>query len=194
MNYYISDLHIGCENHYDNRTKAHDDILERRWNSVITNADDVYILGDIGKTGTRADNDYLIARIAVLKGRKHLIRGNHDDLRDARLAQLFVEIKDYAEIVDNFDGRAHKIVLSHYPIFNWNNQHKGAILFYGHTHNSPEEVLFQQALLMLSEYFEEQTDLGRTDCPPCAAYNVGAMRSYIDYQPRRAKEILAHRE
>lgn len=194
MKYYISDLHIGCQNDYDSRTLEHDDLLEKRWNATITNADDVYILGDIGKTGSRKDNDYLIKRIAVLKGRKHLIVGNHDDLRDNRLAQLFVEITPYAELRDNIGGKSYRLVLSHYPVFAWNNQHKGAILLYGHTHSSVEDGLFQMSLGMLNEYFQYQTDEGRTDCPQCNAYNVGAMKPYIDYCPRTICQITEGRD
>lgn len=87
MNYYISDLHIGCVNSWDNKTLEHDDLLVRNWNAVITQKDNVYILGDVGKEGKRADNDYLVQKLSLLKDRKHLIRGNHDLLKDDRIAQ-----------------------------------------------------------------------------------------------------------
>lgn len=193
MNYYISDLHIGCVNSHDKRTLEHDKLLEDRWNAVITNKDNVYILGDIGRTGSRKDNDYLIQKIAVLKGRKHLICGNHDDLRDERLRQLFIDIKDYNEFIDNIDGRSYKVVLSHYPILCWSGQHKGAILLYGHTHNSAEDTIFQVSIATLNEYFEIETEGGRDDCPQCAAYNVGAMKSYIDYCPKTLTQIIKNR-
>ena len=59
MNYYISDMHIGCTNKYENRTLEHDLILKENWNKRVTNSDDVYILGDIGRTGSNKDNEYL---------------------------------------------------------------------------------------------------------------------------------------
>ncbi len=97
MNYYISDLHFFCRSQIDNGGKNFDgrpfktleEMHERiltRWNEKITNGDNVYILGDIAMRGK---NDQLIALIAQLKGRKVLIQGNHDDLSDYRLKQVF---------------------------------------------------------------------------------------------------------
>ena len=55
MNFYIGDLHLGCQNSFDGRTLEHDKILKENWNSKVTNADTVYILGDIGKEGNNKD-------------------------------------------------------------------------------------------------------------------------------------------
>ena len=85
MNYYISDIHFGCQNSFDSRTLEHDKIVKENWNRVVTNADTVYILGDIGKIGNNQDTEKLIEIIATLKGRKILVTGNHDVLRDIRL-------------------------------------------------------------------------------------------------------------
>ena len=43
MNYYISDLHIKCQNSFDGRTLEHDELLVNNWNSVINNNDTVYL-------------------------------------------------------------------------------------------------------------------------------------------------------
>ena len=32
MNYYISDIHFGCQNSFDNRTLEHDTIVKENWN------------------------------------------------------------------------------------------------------------------------------------------------------------------
>lgn len=70
----------------------------------------------------------LIELVAKLKGRKVLIKGNHDDVSDYRYKQLFAEVCDYKEISDSFKGQSVKLVLSHYPILMWNGQHRGTIL------------------------------------------------------------------
>lgn len=189
-NYFIADLHFGCQNKYEERTLEHDQIIVENWNYVVRNNDDVYVLGDIGRVGNNKDNEYLCKCISVLKGRKHLIVGNHDDLRDARLKQLFIEICDYKEITDNFDGHSYKIVLSHYPQLFWNSQHKEAIHLYGHLHISDEWELYNQCLDKVNDYFREQTELGATDCPQVRAYNCGVMTNYMSYQPRTLKEII----
>ena len=104
MNYYISDLHLNCQNKYEGRTLEHDKILKENWNKVVTNGDTVYILGDIGKEGGNKDMEYLCEIISTLKGKKVLIQGNHEKLKDIRVKQLFVEITPYKEIIDNFNG------------------------------------------------------------------------------------------
>lgn len=78
MKYYISDLHIGCINNHDNRTLEHDILLLNNWNSIVNNNDDIYILGDIGRLGNNKENSYVASIISQLKGKKHLIIGNHD--------------------------------------------------------------------------------------------------------------------
>lgn len=188
-NFYISDLHIGCMNKYEGRTLETDQKLKENWNKVVTNADTIYILGDVGRAGTNKDNEYLASYLAALKGKKVLVKGNHDRLDDIRIKQQFTEICDYKEIIDSFEGKTYKLVLCHYPILMWNGQHKGYIHLYGHIHIS-EYSCFLTALDKLNECFSYQTKMGRTDCPQVKAYNVGAMLPYINYCPRTLKEIM----
>ena len=189
-NYFISDLHFGCQNKYEERTLEHDIIIKENWNYIVHNDDNVYILGDIGRIGNNKDNEYLCQIISTLKGRKHLILGNHDDLRDIRLKQLFVEICDYKEITDNFNCRSYKIVLSHYPMLFYNLQHKGAIHLYGHLHMSDEWEVYKRCLAEVNDFFKDKTFKGYTDCPSAIAINVGCMLDYVSYTPRTLKELL----
>lgn len=194
MNYYISDMHFFHKNvtkegnNFDNRTfnslaEMHQ-YMKEKWNSKITNGDMVYILGDIAMRGT---NEELIALVAQLKGRKVLIKGNHDDVSDMRYKNIFEEIYDYKEITDYVDQDAYKLVLSHYPILMWNGQHRGTIHLYGHTHNTYENEFYQECLRRLNienlTRSEKCYDIVR-------AYNVGCMMPYMNYEPRTLKEIL----
>lgn len=194
MNYYISDMHFFHKNvtkegnNFDNRpfnslTEMHQ-YMKEKWNSKITNGDTVYILGDIAMRGT---NEELIALVAQLKGRKVLIKGNHDDVSDMRYKNIFEEIYDYKEITDYVDQDAYKLVLSHYPILMWNGQHRGTIHLYGHTHNTYENEFYQECLRKLNMEMlmrsEKCYDIAR-------AYNVGCMMPYMNYEPRTLKEIL----
>ena len=115
MKYYISDMHFFHKNvtkegnNFDNRpfnslAEMHQ-YMKEKWNSKITNGDTVYILGDIAMRGT---NEELIALVAQLKGRKVLIKGNHDDVSDMRYKNIFEEIYDYKEITDYADQDAYK--------------------------------------------------------------------------------------
>ena len=196
MNYYIADMHLFCKSqtqegrlNFDNRPfkttkEMHQHFLEE-WNKQITNGDTIYILGDMSLRGR---NDELIALVAQLKGKKILIKGNHDDLSDYRYKQLFHEICDYKEITDCIGGTAYKLVLSHYPILMWNGQHKGTILLYGHTHTSAEDAYFQRCLAEMNSL--EEWQFRRPQEPVFRAYNVGCMLPYMNYRPRTLKEIL----
>lgn len=193
MNYYISDIHFGCVNSFEDRTLEDDRRIINNWNKTVTNNDTVYILGDIGRFGGSKNTEYLCECISVLKGNKVLIQGNHDAPRDARIKQLFMEICDYKKITDNFNNMNHKVILSHYPILFFEGQHRGYIHLYGHLHNSYEETIFQECIGLANEYFNDRTLLGATDCPQTRAYNVGAMRPYMNYTPRTLKEIMEAR-
>lgn len=118
-------------------------IIKEKWNAKVTNGDNVYILGDMAMRGTQEN---LIAFVSTLKGHKVIIRGNHDDIRDQRYKQLFDEICDYKEIRDTLNGEKVKLVLCHYPMLMWKDQHYGSILLYGHVHNSIEEYYFKKCL------------------------------------------------
>ena len=192
MYYYISDLHFGCQNSFENRTLEHDKLIIDNWNKVVTNSDTVYVLGDIGRIGGNKDNEYLCKCISGLKGKKVCVLGNHDEnLKDIRLRQLFVEVCDYKEITDNYNGMSHKLVLSHYPILFWNGQHKGWVHLYGHVHMSDEWGVYKQSLNYVNDFFKDKTMKGYSDCPPSVAYNVGACLPYMNYQPRTLKEIIS---
>ena len=198
MQYYISDLHFFCRSqtnegavNYDGRPyntveEMNRDLLSR-WNRKVTNADTVYILGDLA---FRGKNDALIAQVAQLKGKKVLIKGNHDDLSDLRYKQLFTGIFERKEVTDCFGGKAYKLVLDHFPILMWAGQHKGVILLYGHTHNSAEETFFQKCLAEMNA--SEELSLRRHGGQKIQAFNVGAMMPYMGYEPRTLREIMEH--
>lgn len=194
MNYYISDLHFFHKNvtkagkdfdgrPFENLEEMHGFIKEK-WNAKITNGDMVYILGDMAMGGTQEE---LIAFVSTLKGHKVLIRGNHDVIKDMRYRQLYDEICDYKEMRDTFHGENVKLVLCHYPILMWKDQHYGSILLYGHVHNSGEEYYFRKCLREMNkeDFFGHRTGDGIL-----RAYNVGCMMPYMSYEPRTLTEII----
>lgn len=192
MKYYISDLHLfhGNSIKFDNRpfdsVEEMHETIRNRWNEKVTNGDTVYILGDIS---FRGKNEDLIAYISTLKGRKVLVRGNHDDVSDYRYHQLFEEVCDYKEIHDSVDAKNYELILSHYPIFSWKKMGKGSILLYGHTHDSEEDKYYQKCLV----------DMINNDCrhvykTKVRAINVGCMKAWMNYEPRSLKEIMENYE
>ena len=194
MNYYIADLHLNCTNKYEGRTLEYDQLIKENWNKRVTNADTVFILGDIGKEGGNKYTEYLCEIISTLKGKKVLIQGNHDKLKDSRIKQLFAEVIPYKEVSDNINGTNKMLTLSHYPMLLWNGQHKEWIHLYGHVHTSKEWNIYKESLKLVNDYFSQRRKDGFTDCPPAKAFNVGSMLPYMDYTPRTLKEILENAE
>lgn len=190
MNYYISDLHLFCDSQlkkydkrpFENIEQMHD-YIKKQWNRKVTNADTVYILGDISMRGR---SEALIAFMSVLKGKKILVKGNHDDLSDYRLKQVFYDVCDYKELGDSYNGKNHKVVMSHYPILMWNGQHRGVILLYGHTHITAEDDYFQKCLKKMNE----NPEFKREGDKDIIAINVGCMQPYMNYEPKSLKELL----
>ncbi|MCR5639743.1 MAG: metallophosphoesterase [Lachnospiraceae bacterium] len=188
MKYYISDMHLFHEAvlGFDQRPFENMELMlnsiKQSWNRKVTNGDTVYILGDVSMRGK---SEKLISYVATLKGKKVLVKGNHDDVSDYRYQQLFAEICDYKEITDSVDGKTYDLVLCHYPIFSWKKMGRGTILLYGHTHNSPEDAYFQQCLAGMC-----QDDCRHIYKEPVRAINVGCMKPWMGYEPRTLKEIL----
>ena len=97
MNYYISDLHFSHKNilQFDQRPWDNLDDMKQalinNWNSVATNADHVYHIGDFcwGKTPE------WIEILKQLKGNIHIIQGNHDIGPSKELNKYIVEYTNY---------------------------------------------------------------------------------------------------
>lgn len=182
MNYYISDAHYFHNNviKFDNRLfKDLNEMHEKMaidWNNKVTNADHVYILGDLSWKVT----DEAINLIKSLHGNLHLVLGNHDHINNAKFKKLFEEITPYKELKDIANGQVYNLVLFHYPITFWNKQHYGSIHLYGHVHNSYEEDIYQDIIKQLNDKWDIE----------CKAYNVGCMMPYMNYIPRTLEEII----
>ena len=121
MNFYTADLHFGQESllatgkwkerPFSTLEEMHKDQI-KKWNKKVTNGDDVYVLGDVGSRGYHHMHPELLAQ---LKGRKHLVLGNHDDVSDLRVRQQFVEIVQTKKLIDPCHGRNQKLLLTHCP-------------------------------------------------------------------------------
>ena len=171
MIYYIADMHFGHKNvlRFDNRPFA-DEVLIHNWNERVTGEDIVYVLGD----AFWKNEENSVKIIQRLNGHKHLIRGNHDRVH-GRLRFHWESIEQYAEIND---GNT-LVIMSHYPIMFYKNQHYDAVMLYGHVHNTREWQLVEK-------WKHEQWDMGI----PSRLINVGCMMDYMRYTPRTLEELL----
>lgn len=91
------------------KIKIEYETIKKNWNNTVTNADHVYILGDL----SWKENEDAITFVSTLRGNKHLILGNHDRCKDQRYRQLFTEVVDYKEIKDRVNNKEYHLVLSH---------------------------------------------------------------------------------
>lgn len=135
--YVCADLHFCHKNVivYDNRpwesVDAMNEGLIKRWNSVVTDDDIVYLLGDVGFCGTNKMKE-LVSR---LNGYKILIRGNHDRSRS---------LEKWEEI--GFDEATNGCVITIGNIVTLHMMHEPPepemlphhFYIYGHVHNDTE--------------------------------------------------------
>lgn len=135
MIFYTADLHLGHENIIALSKRPYKDsvqmlkVIMKNWNSAVTDNDEVYIIGDLF---FKINSTEQLEILRSLNGKKHLILGNHDKGFNSNVKNEFVTISDYKKIDDN--GR--RIILSHYPILEWEGYFRGAYHIYGHIHNN----------------------------------------------------------
>ena len=137
MNYYTSDLHFSHENiikfdgrPYNTVEQMNADLI-KRWNSVVSNKDDVYVLGDMFWVSEDAP-----MILEQLNGRIHLIKGNHDKI-SSDMMRYFSSISGYVELNEN--GR--HVVMCHYPIMFYNHSYMNKCwMLCGHVHNTRENT------------------------------------------------------
>ena len=137
MIYFTADTHFCHKNIIESCERPFNDVDEMNrhlignWNSYVKDRDEIYILGDFLYRGTGRDANSILSR---LKGRKYLIKGNHEEyLTDPEFeSEGFEWVKDY--YVLKFDKI--KFVLFHYPMLSWEGSCHGSIHLYGHEHNS----------------------------------------------------------
>lgn len=140
MNLYISDLHFGHRNciNFDHRpfldVGEMDNILIKLWNSRVDEDDNVYIIGDFAYRNEKTADWYL----RQLKGRKHLVVGNHDGetLKNEKAMAYFESVDKMMHVTDG----DKQISLCHFPIAEWNGYHRGSWHVYGHIHGRKDET------------------------------------------------------
>lgn len=140
MNYYISDMHLGHKNviKFDGRPfeniEEMNEILIERWNAKVKDEDDVWILGDFCYRSDKDPSFYL----KRLKGKKHLVIGNHDKVtvKSGSVLRYFESVERLQHIKDG----EHNVILCHFPLATWNAIRRGSFHVYGHIHNDREEV------------------------------------------------------
>lgn len=153
MIFVTSDLHLGHNKPFLYEPRGftniydHDAALVKNWNSVITDDDEVYILGDL----MLMDNNYGQQIFNQLRGQKHIILGNHDS--DVRI-ELYKTLNGVVDIkyADVLKWNKYQFFLSHYPTLTTNLdvekllKHR-VICLCGHTHTANKYLDMDKGLI-----------------------------------------------
>lgn len=130
--WFIADTHFNhesilkhCKRPFANVEEMNEKIIEN-WNNLVAKNDRIYIIGDFAFSNHAKFLD-------KLKGKKHLIKGNHDEASQA----VYSRFESVSQI-KRIEIEKHSFILCHYPMRTWEDCHKGSIELYGHCHGRSE--------------------------------------------------------
>lgn len=119
MIYVTSDLHLNHQRDFIYAARGYETIEEmnkdliRKYNSVVTDNDEVYILGDLclGGADSLIDNFKMLSQ---LNGKIHIVLGNHCTSTRRKMYETLPQVVSisYAEMVQY---HKYHFYLSHYP-------------------------------------------------------------------------------
>lgn len=126
--WFVADTHFNhesilkhCKRPFETIEEMNEKIIDN-WNSIINKHDRVYIIGDFAFCNHAKFAD-------KLKGKKHLIKGNHDEMSQECYSR-FESVSQIKEIEIN----KRIFVLCHFPLRTWSECHQGSIHLFGHCH------------------------------------------------------------
>jgi calcineurin-like phosphoesterase family protein len=167
MIYFISDTHFnhkgslnwpnGKARPFHNVEDMNQYIIEN-WNKIVKDEDTVYFIGDFAYKSNINKAELIFQQ---LKGKKHLIIGNHDNKIACKFKNCWESISD----IKYFTYEKIDFVLCHYPMKSWKNSNRGSIHLHGHTHGSLQK---------------ENEAINRYDCSV----------EVIDYTPISIEQII----
>lgn len=139
-----SDLHFNHDREFIYKARGFETVYDmnraivEKYNDVVTPEDDVYILGDLMLGGPDRMKDGL-SLIKQLKGKLHIVRGNHDtDTRWEAYHDLYNVVECDNAIYLKYRG--YHLYLSHYPTLTANLEKESlkqcTLNLYGHTHQT----------------------------------------------------------
>lgn len=166
-----------------------DNMIISNWNSVVKEGDTTYVLGDIGLGNIQQ----IISCIEKLNGHIALLPGNHD----SRLINYLANSKSplvpgkieilkygnrgyYSYSGWSWDKNASPVVLSHFPIWGYDNHFHNAIHLYGHIHNT---------VGMNKPLIDAQIEAYKSGYPSTMC-NIGCMCFGMGFTPRSLDDIL----
>ena len=144
MIYLVSDWHFSHDKEFVWKARGFNSVVEmneeiiKRHNSLVTEDDDVYVLGDLCMGSNLAENKHYIER---LNGHIHVVFGNHCT---SNRMKMYFECKNVVEIcgyATMLKYKKYRFYLSHYPTNTANyddgeSLHARTINLCGHIHST----------------------------------------------------------
>ena len=180
--YFTADTHLGhakiivlAKRPFADVTEMDERIISN-WNRLVTDADDVWHLGDVSMRNP--------ARfLAKLKGRIHLIKGNHDKFTDAKARQMFHSVHDVKMVTIG----KQQIWLSHYAHRVSPKAHYGVWHLYGHSHGTLPDLgncSIDVGVDARRHYFNASTlEEGKANYRPWTLEEIRALMAARGHQP-----------
>ena len=107
----------------------------QKWNETVEDDDDIYVLGDL----TLGDSNN-IEFIKQLKGKIHIVLGNHDTANREKMYRELPNVVEIAEVGIRLEYKKHHFILTHYPRLTGNLEKESlkqmTLNLYGHTHQN----------------------------------------------------------
>jgi calcineurin-like phosphoesterase family protein len=142
MLYCTADTHFGhtniikyCDRPYKTIEEMNESYISV-WNSVVTNEDWVYHIGDFGFLSKQKTLEI----INRLNGMIYLVPGNHDK----KIKNLYIEDKFLVlgkigeEVTTQLED--YIFVMSHFPLDDWQYKEHKAIHLHGHSHGTSPKL------------------------------------------------------
>ena len=138
--YVTSDLHFGHDREFVWKARGYNSIEEmnedyvHKWNSTVSDEDDVYVLGDL-MLGDKSNIEY----IKRLKGIIHIALGNHDT---RTREEMYRELPNVVEVMwaIKLDYHKYHFLMTHFPTMTGNLEKESlrqmTLNLYGHTHQT----------------------------------------------------------
>lgn len=143
MIWLTSDLHLFHNRDFVYKNRGFENVeemnsaIEANWNALVGEEDEVYILGDLMVCGKDRSNEEGMAIVRRLKGKKHIILGNHDTKARIAMYEQEESVVD-VQYATMFCYKGYDFYLSHFPSITTDLQNEdletGIINFFGHTH------------------------------------------------------------
>ena len=142
--YLTSDLHFGHDRGFIYEPRGYKSVDEmnkiqiEKFNSIVTDEDDVYILGDL----VLGDIDKGIECLKQLKGKIHVVRGNHDSDRRIQIYKNLGFDADFNQWAIMLKYKKCHFYCSHFPTITPNLEQEAmtqtTLCLYGHTHQQTD--------------------------------------------------------